>query len=424
MTLSCAFSRAVVRWPLLVVPLALSFAALDTAQAAWETVPDLTMYVATNDNLLLGQNNKVSASSVTADLGVEFAKLAERSTLMFSPRIVADAYPDKAAKSYQTVDKFFDAKGTYNWQRVGIGFRTYYSDEIFINSELAPVTPNDPNVDPGQDITDTDPGTGRLTFFDNTRKRLDYYGNLDFRFTERNQFRFDVQRQDISYSGTPTSDQKNFVNTIGGVSLTRNIDPRNRVTARLTVSEFSSPSNRNTTNTVGLSGSFSRPLTQTWSMFLSAGVQRSDFDYVNTTLTRIKNADTSPQFSLGFRKRAERTSWNLDFTDSTYASGNGYVGVRKEFRAYVTREFRERLSGTFGTRIARLGDLSNARTQDNRNYRAFGINFDYALKQTLALTFGYEYVDTNFYNDVGTATGPSNTIRVGVSYRGRSRRDR
>jgi hypothetical protein len=421
MTLRCVISRSLVRWPLLVVPSALSFAAIDTAQAAWETVPDLNLFVGANDNVLLNKDDKVSASSMTADLGVEFAKLAERGKLVLSPRILADAYPDKAAQAYETVDKFFDANGNYDWQRVGIGFTTHYSDEIFIHSEFAPLTPSDPNADPGRDVTDIDPSTGRLTFYDNTRKRLDYSGNLDFRFTQRNQFSFDFYRQDTSYSGTQNAAQRDFVYTEGGMSLTRNIDPRNRVSARLAVSEFTSPANDNTTNTVAISGSFSRPLTQTWNIYLSAGVERSEYKYVNTTQTQVTNADTSPQFALGFRKRAERTSWNLDFTSTQQAGGSGYIDKRREFRAYISRDFSQRLNATFGARIARLTNLSNATAEDDRDYKRVGIDFDYALKQTLALTFGYEYLDTSFYNDV-IATGASNTLYIGVSYHGKSRR--
>src|SRR5690606_27847244 len=186
--------------------------------------------------------------SVVADGEVTFAVYDERNQFVLTPRVVVESYTDDEASVFDTQDYHLFASGSRVWTRSAAGFRVNYSDEIIINSELAEAIPQDPDVLPGEDFTDPDPATGRLTFSDNERARLDLRANVDIAVAERNQLRLEVRRQDVQYSGSEDADRSDFDNTAYSVAIIREVDERNTVSARITLSQFQVPSNRNTTD--------------------------------------------------------------------------------------------------------------------------------------------------------------------------------
>lgn len=404
------------------LPLAmLSLAPVALLQAAWEVVPEVSLEAGNDDNVLRDTTDEQSATNATADASVTVANFTERSSFTLSPRVVADQYAQSEAKDFNTTDYFLTADGEHAWRRTGVGFRSYYAHQILLNSEFADVAPDDPDLDPGQDFTDPSPDTGRLLLYDATRNRLDISGNVNFTFSERNQFRFELRRQDVSYSGGPTY-QSDFKNTDFSVQMIRRVDERNTVSARVIVSQFEAPDRGNTTDTVTVEGSFSRPLAPTWRMYLAAGVERSDFEYLNFGQTLVQNATTSPQLTLGFRKRAQRTRWNIDFSRATVPNGTGFVVSRDNVRLLATHDFTPRLTGQFGARYMRTQPLDDPLSGNDRDFSRVDFSLTYAVKRTMFVYFGYDLLRQKF-TELGEDTATSNSIYLGVSYRGRSRRN-
>jgi len=185
-------------------------------------------------------------------------------------------------------------------------------------------------------------------------------------------------------------------------------------------SEFHAPDNENTTNTVTVEGSLERPLTPTWSLYLTAGVNRSDYEFLNGMQVPVQNATTSPELKLGFRKRAARTNWNIDYLNVTHPRANGFLGVHQEVRLYATHEFSQRLSGRFGGRLMKTGSLDNLKPRDDRTYGRVEAQIEYAFKPTVSFLAGYGFISQEFVNE-SSYTATSNSVYVGVVYRGRSR---
>lgn len=389
------------------------------SHAAWEVVPQLDMLVNTDDNILLERENKQSAASAVADLSVALTNFTERSAITITPRIVMDSYSSSEAKAFETEDRFLDAQARYLWSRVGLFVRTRYSDQIIINSELADVEPLDPDVAPGEDLTDFDPDTGRLLFFNDYRERLDLFTNLDYRLSERTSLRFDVARYDVDYTGSTDTGLRDFVSNVYGIALNRRVDERSTISARVSLNEFEAPAVDNSTDTVTVAGTFSRPLTETWTLALSAGVIRAKYRFREGD-TVVGNASTSSTYTLGLRKRSERNSWNIDLSRDAMPWGNGFFAERLNLRAFVTHGFSPRLQGRLGVRFTRTESLDDIRDEDNRDYDRFEIGVDYALKETLFVFGGFDHVRQKFLNEDDLKVS-SNSIFVGVSYRGRGR---
>jgi hypothetical protein len=393
--------------PLLVPP--------SIAFAAWETVPEITLFAESDDNLLLDASNAQSTSRMGLDAMVTLSNFNERGNLYVQPRLVADAYSGSDAKEFESNDLFFNAGGNYAWRTVDVGFRSRFTEQSILSSEFVGVVPADP--DAGEDFFD--PDTGRLEFLSADRRLLDLRGNIDFRISERNEFRFETQRQDVSYSGPLSSFRTDFDNNSIALSIIRRADDRNTISARMIVSEFNAERNANSTDSVGLEGTFARSLAQTWTLRLSAGVQRNEYSFLQG-LVPVENADTNSIFGIAFRKRAERTSWNFDLSHRVQPNGNGYLAVRDSAAVYANHAFSQRLSGRLGVRYVQTETLGGVRTEDERDFIRAEAQFEWALKETIFMFFGYDRISQQFVNESERA---SNAFILGITYRGRSRQN-
>jgi hypothetical protein len=385
------------------------------AFAAWETVPEITLFAESDDNVLLNAAEKQSASRLALEAMITLSNFNERGNVYVRPTLVTDAYSGADAKDFESDDLFFDAGGEYAWRTVDVGFRSRFSEQSILNSEFIGVAPGDP--DTGEDFID--PDTGRLEFFSEERRLLDLRGNIDFRISERNEFRLEANRLDVAYSGAQSTFRSDFDNNSVALSIIRRADDRNTISARMIVSEYNADLNDNSTDSVGLEGTFTRPLAPTWTMRLSAGVQRNEFSFLQG-LTPVDNADTNSIFSLNFRKRAERTSWNFDLAHRVQPNGNGFLAIRDSLAVSADHAFSERLTGRVGVRYMQTETLGGTRIQDERDYTRAEARLEWALKETLFMFFGYDRIDQEFVNE---AEGVSNAFLFGITYRGRSRQE-
>lgn len=395
-------------------------AALHEATAATDIVPKISMFASTDDNVVLDEEEAQSASSVLADAEVTFAVYDQRSQFVVTPRVVVENYMNDESSVFDTRDYHLSTSGSRAWSRSAAGFRINYADEIIINSELAEAIPDDPDLLPGEDFTDPDPATGRLTFFDNQRERLEVRGNVDFAVAERNLLRLEVRRQDVAYSGSEDAERSDFDNTAYTLAIIREVNERNTVSARITLSRFQVPSNRNTTDSTLVEGSFSRPIAPTWMAYVTGGVARNQYEFLRAG-DLVSNSAASTVLSVGLRKRSQRTRWNFDLSHNTQPWGNGFLAKRDNARIYVNHQFSQRLGGRMGLRFVKTSTLDDVAVEDDRKFTRLDLGFEYALSRTMFLSGGYDFIRQEFINDEDE--GEKNTAYFGFTYRGLSRRE-
>jgi hypothetical protein len=401
------------------LPLAVALLPL-TVHAAWETVPLLSLRAENDDNLLRDATEQQQASRVVLEGSATLSNFNERGEISVTPRFTSDAYSGGDTSQYESTDLFFDARGRREWRVASGGFRSRYSNQIVLNSEFADTVP-------GDDIDDdfVDPDTGRLTFFSQDRELFDIQGTLDFRLTEQNVVQFEIDRQDVAYSGVDIfTGRSDFDNTAISAGLRRLVDERNTVSARITVSQFYADRNDNTTDSVAVEGTFTRPLAPTWTLELAAGVQRSEYSFLTLepNIIRVQNAAATPTFSIGFRKREQITQWNIFVAHRAQPNGNGFLVVRDELRANVVRQLSERLTARFGARLSTTKTLDDVRQRDDRDYNRFEASLEWAVRQTVFMVVGYDRIEQEFTAENAGAAN-SNMFYVGIRYQGRSRQN-
>jgi hypothetical protein len=391
------------------------------ARAAWEFVPDLGIGAETEENPRLNPESQITdtstATSAILSAGADIASFDERSSLTLRPRIEVYRYADEENKDLESEDLYFDGRGEYRWRTVTAGFNASYAKERLLDSELLDVDfDNDPDTD-DPDSADT----GRLAFITEDRERTWLSPYVSFRVSDRNSLRFEVTQYSYSYSGGDRAFRSGFDDTRFSLGINRNVDARNTVSAIMSVETYEAEGTDNKTDTVTIEGAFTRPLTQLWTLNLAAGVLRSDYEYLtNNQIT--DGATTDYTMRLGLRQRGERSRVNIDFTRYVYPSGSGFSSVRREFRVYHDRELTQRLDARFGVRLNETKSLGDVNVEDNREYIRAEVGLAWAWRPTLFLEGGYRYTSQDFTEDIIQQTPDSNSIFIGMNYRGLSRR--
>lgn len=394
----------------------------EPARAAWEVVPDVGIGAETEENPRLNADTPITdtstATSAVFDAAATIATFTERGFLSVEPSLVSYRYSDASDSDLESDDWYFAGRGEYRWRTVTAGFSANFARERLLSSELVSV---DPDNDP--DTNDPDTGdTGRLAFINEDRELFYFRPSLDFRVSERNVLTLEATKYDLLYSGGDLSFRSGFDSTRFATGIRRRVDERNVVSAIMSVETYEADANSNSTDIVTIEGSFIRPLTQLWTLNLAAGVLRSDFEFLDDNQQLTASATTDYTMRLGVRKRTERSRINLDFNRNVYPSGSGFSSLRREVRIYYDRALTPRVNARFGVRVNETKALGDVDTVNNREYARAEVDFEWALKPVLFLEAGYGFTAQDFTEDLIQQRTKSNSIKIGMSYRGLSRR--
>jgi hypothetical protein len=280
--------------------------------------------------------------------------------------------------------------------------------------------PDDPDVE-----QPPEGDTGRIEYLQQQRQRTYVSPYLELRISDRNRFRFAVDRTDVDYSETFSgAGRYRFDSTTISTALLRRIDDRNAVSATLYVGEYNADETSNHTQTFGVDGTFTRPLSETWELDMTVGLIRTDYEYIDPVTDRlVVNAASDVSFGMNFRKRSELSVWNISLGQSVVPNGSGYMVRIDQLWAYLEQRFTQRFDGEFGVTIFRSRTLDAASVIDDRDFASLVFGFEYAMKPTLFLRFGLNSFGQEFVNEnTGVANGQ--TVYFGVYYRGLSRTNR
>jgi opacity protein-like surface antigen len=370
----------------------------------------------TDDNLrVLPENQPLSGGSdgTSVDARLRATSTGPRGSFYVEPRLRRDQYSGDENEDLNGIDRFLRTQGSYDWTQVALGFFASYDRQDMKDAELTEAVPDDPNLgDP------VDPDTG-LVVVDEDRIRTLIRPTLDIRLSDRSSLLLESDLLDVSYTGEESRGRVNFTDTRFSTGIRRQVDARNEVIARLIASEFAADFNNNETRTFGVQGNFNRELSRDWRFSLAAGVNRSDYSFVNPSLEPVENADTSFTYQVGLRQRTERNTINIDISREAAPNSGGFLTLRDQLRVYVSRAFTQRLRGEVGARNYTTKTLDDVVTDDERDYLRVDLGIEWAMTEQLFVNGGYAFTSQKFGDEADDAS--SNQVFIGFSYRGRSR---
>jgi opacity protein-like surface antigen len=385
-------------------------------QAAWEVAPALELTAITDDNVrLVPEASPFSggAESMSLDTRLRATSTSQRGSLYIEPRLRMDEYTGEDHEDLNGLDRFLRMRAGYNWTQVAFNVLADYDRQDLKDAELTEALPDDPNFgDP------LDPDTG-LVLTDEDRVRMLLRPSLDIRLSDRSSLIFESDILDVSYTGDQAQGRVDFKDTRLATGIRRQVDARNEVTARLIASEFAADAISNETRTFGVQGNFNRELTRDWAFSLAAGVNRSDYTFLNPQLEPVENADTSFTYLIGLRQRTDRNRLNIDLSREASPNSSGFLSLRDQLRVYVGHAFTQRLTGDLGLRAHTTKTLDDVVDDDERDYLRVDLGLEWAMTEQLFINGGYVFTSQRFGDSVEDAS--SNQVFIGFAYRARTR---
>lgn len=393
---------------------ALAAGCFSTANAAWDVVPQVGLTTEVDDNARLIPIEQETSSRTALDARLRLRAIGERGEAYIEPRFVTDSYADPVDEALESNDVFFLTRATHDFGTTVFDFRTDYRRESVLRSEIGAALPDD--IDVGGGI-DTGGGTRVGTFADD-RKRFDIGMSGEFELSPRTNLRLEGDRIDVGYPDNTNPNRSPFTDNTLGVVLTRLVDQRNQVSARVYASDFHADLNDNDTEAFGVQGTFARPVSENWTFQFDAGVARIDYSFRADDGTLVDNADSSFTFGAGIDKRSQRTTWSLGLGRSLNPNSNGFLSTRDDLQVRLLHRFTSRLRATAGLRGSRVDTPVEDAESSARDYWRVSFEIEWAMTPRWMLTTGIDRVTEEFSEAPDDAT--SNAVIVGVRYRGLS----
>jgi hypothetical protein len=386
------------------------------ASAAWELVPEVGLITEVDDNARIVSSEQESSTRAALDAQLRLRNFGQRGEVFIQPRIVSDAYADARDAELENNDIYLLTAANRSFRNSRVEFQSDYRRESILRSEFGDVLNDDPVL--GEDPIDT--GAGTFGTFTDERERFDLGLNYERGLSDRTRLRLESTFIDVAYLDNQSTTRSDFESSTFAAVLTRLVDERNEVSARVYTSDFTAARNDNDTSTFGVEGSFTRPLSQTWSFELDAGVARNDFSFLDAGGLPVENANSSFTFGFAFNRRSPSTSWTLGANRSLSPGSDGFLAEREDLRAQYRYRFTPRLSLASGVRIAKVTRaVGSFGEQNERDYSRASLEIEWFLTPRWLLTSGADRVTQEL---LGTGTDATSTsVFVGVRHRGLAR---
>jgi hypothetical protein len=404
---------------------------LHAAFAEWQSVPAIRLGMEGNDNPRLGQwipgpgggaapPEDHTATRTLLDARIEFANTGQRGNFSIEPRATFDAYADEVDDDLERQDAYLTARGAYRWQRATGNLRASLSRESILTSELVDTDFTDPDDDfIVEEPIETD--TGRLVLLDEYRKRLSLAPSIAFSLSDRNSLSLAPSIVDVSYTGVQFAGRTDFTDTGITLGLNRATSDRAEAALRLLVSKYEAEATRNDTDTTGLEGYYAIELTEVMSLDFAAGVERSDFVFVNGAGISVSDTETNVTFNVGLTMRSDVGTLNLDVGRTVGPSGSGFLSQRNEVRAFYRRRMSDKLRGGIGLALSDTESLDGL--SDQRDFARLDLDLEWALTALWSLSLGYSNIDQDFGSPLRQQEGgKAQVVSLGAVYRGLRRR--
>lgn len=390
------------------------------AESAWEFVPQVDILADANDNPRLLTDSQVeetpgdaAAARMLARVRLEFATFGPRGEATIEPAVQSDAYRDADDEPLESTDAFLRSLGEYRWDTARVGYRADFSRERILGTEFLTALPVDLDLDDPAVVDSV------LVGLNERRRRAILSPYAEIELNERATLRLDSRLIDVAYDSDLATSRTDFDDKTFGIELTRVLGPRTTLGGRIYGSRFQAEANENTTDSTGIELRYSRMLSEIWSLNLSSGVERSEFEFVDSEGLGRTGSENNLTFALGFSKEVERARVDLDLRRSVSPDSFGFLTARNEFRAVMRRDLAPNVNGGIAFRYIDTVGLGDELDVD-RAYARLELDLAWALGELWSLTTAYQYSQRTVESPSDDAD--SNAVTLGFRYRGRSRR--
>jgi hypothetical protein len=398
-------------------PLAFALAAaIRPAAAAWDIVPVVSLTAESDDNVRLDPGDQPTSTRTAVDARLRITDFSEKGEAFIEPRIVADAYADDRDESLENTDLFLRTHARRTLERASFEFNSDYRNQSVLRSEFDDALDDELGI--GDLDIETDAGTVGPS--DDERERFALAMQGGYELSDRTILGLETQWIDVGYSNPAASARSDFDSATLGMSLTRSVDERNDMIARIYGTDYSAARNDNESQSLGVEATFLRPLTETLSFSLQVGVVRTEFSFIDSGTDRTTGTSNGFTFGFDVEKRTEQTTFTVSAGRSVSPSTLGFLAPRDDIALSVRHRVTPRIRISGGLRAAEI-DVTSGASAVPRDYFRATLEVDWQLNQRWTVLGGYDRVSEQFGSGAA-GEAESNAIFAGIRFQGMSRR--
>lgn len=403
-----------IRWraPLAGGALALLASAFGTdAQAAdvyWSPIFSARVEGHTNRDLIpdeAGDDN--STAGYIADLGLNWTAATPRSTTRIRPRIRFQDYPER--DTLQRLEQFLDISTRYSTPRSEFGLIGSYTRRDAYTAELAEAGFDD--FDP---LEPSRPETAIL-IADNTRTRLQLRPSFDHRFTERSGIVFGATLETVEFDSELPNRQVDYDFALAEIGWRYQLDQRSQITIGPYVSRYEAQGDTRKADAFGMLLSWSRDWSETLSGTFAVRVERNESETLDALGLVTEDSTTEFGATLDLVREGEISELRLSAGRFISPSSSGAKTTSDEIRAEYERSLTPRLAWSAAVRGMRIRSVSDVLRASDRDYARAVLSLEWAMSPTWFVGGGYEYIWSEYLNDVGSAS--DNAVFLSLRYR-------
>ncbi|MFO7278077.1 MAG: hypothetical protein DIU56_013660 [Pseudomonadota bacterium] len=348
-----------------------------------------------------------SSAGYIADLGLNWTAATPRSTTRIRPRIRFQDYPERDA--LQRLEQFLDISTRYRTLRSEFGLIGSYSRRDAYTAELAEAVFDE--FDPDEPSR---PETAIL-IADNTRTRLQLRPSFDHRITERSGIFVGATLETVEFDSELPNRQVDYDFGLVELGWRYQLDPRSQITVGPYVSRYEAQGDAQKADAYGMSLSWSRDWSETLSGTFTVRVERNESETRNGL--GLVSDDSSTEFgaTVDLVREGEISELRLSAGRFISPSSSGAKTTSDEIRAEYERSLSPRLAWSAAVRGMRIRSVSDVLRASDRDYARGVLALEWAMSPTWFVGGGYEYIWSEYLNDVGSAS--DNAVFLSVRYR-------
>lgn len=424
---------------LLAAPLLLAGATVQ-AQYAWDATPRVALGTEYEDNPRLTRNEALqdSATGAIVDAELRLRARTERTEWLLRPRLRSSWYAGSKNEDLEDNDWYVDLNASHQLQRAGFGFTSNFQDVAVRSSEFASAIPDDPDAPPPTG------DSGELIRVDDMRQTLTVNPYASLVLTERNRLDFFAGYTDVSFDRN-TASRADYDYLSGGISFQHALDQLNRISIGVNASRFDAAESgfilENSSDNYGISGTWERTLSPTWTASATVGANRTSSEtvyspvpftefFVNACAREVaegifvlddpcKLKDSTSNFvgSGELRRRGEVNNFTASVSRAISPNASGTEVIRDTFRVFFDRQFTEMLVASAGVLLYDEESVGEFARRDRLYYRGeASLRWRFAREWWLRGAYAYTRDKDDLLADGQSVD--NHRVFVGIEWRG------
>jgi hypothetical protein len=243
----------------------------------------------------------------------------------------------------------------------------------------------------------------------NRKQTLEVAPKVVFDLAPRHRLEIAANYSDITFDRFIPETNQDYTAAGASVGWAFDYSQRTTLIGRVVYSRNDPDGDRNTTNSYGLQGEWSRQVTDTGQAYVRLGVQRTKFQQ---HLAGGPDSSTTYVAGAGMNWNYQVTHVFLDATRTVDPNATGFSVERNQLRARITRDFTPLFAGFIGARAYKDQAADSRASFRERKYAVGNLGIEWRFLRAWTLSAEYSFTRQKYSTDTDPAKSNAGLISI------------